>query len=89
MLQLGPISGTVIFVRQSASNHQEKATTIVFNQALSKSVQFKSEEDIKNHPATRKLLLENDLEVTATISFWFMRNTSFYKSEFENFASTL
>jgi hypothetical protein len=36
---------------------QEKATTIVFNQALKKSITFKSEDDIKNHPETRRLLL--------------------------------
>ena len=36
---------------------QEKATTIVFNQALKKSITFNSEDDIKNHPETRRLLL--------------------------------
>ena len=52
--QISPASGGNVI----PTDIQEKATTIVFNQALSKSVQFKSEEDIKNHPATRKLLLE-------------------------------
>ena len=52
--QIAPASGGNVI----PTNIQEKATTIVFNQALIKNVSFDKEEDIKNHPETRKLLLE-------------------------------
>ena len=52
--QINPGSGGNVI----PTDIQEKATTIVFNQALKKSINFKSEDDIKNLPETRKLLLE-------------------------------
>ena len=51
--QISPATGGNVI----PTDIQEKATTIVFNQALKKSIKFNSEEDIKNHPETRKLLL--------------------------------
>ena len=52
--QIAPASGGNVIPTEI----QEKATTIIFNQALRKNVAFNKEEDIKNHPETRKLLLE-------------------------------
>ena len=52
--QIAPASGGNVIPTEI----QEKATTVVFNQALKKSVKFEKEEDIKNHKETRKLLLE-------------------------------
>ena len=52
--QISPASGGNVIPTEI----QEKATTVVFNQALRKNVAFNKEEDIKNHPETRKLLLE-------------------------------
>ena len=52
--QISPASGGNVIPTEI----QEKATTVVFNQALKKNVAFNKEEDIKNHPETRKLLLE-------------------------------
>ena len=52
--QIAPASGGNVIPTEI----QEKATTVVFNQALKKNVAFNKEEDIKNHPETRKLLLE-------------------------------